>query len=888
VAPILVLVLSGGLGLLADTKPKPSPSPSQPPAPPLEASLVKGLKARSIGPAVMGGRVSDIALDPQNPWRFYIGFATGGLVKTSNNGATFQNLMEKEDVASIGAVAVAPSDPNVLYVGTGEANDRNSSSWGKGVYRSGDGGGTFTSAGLKDSKTIARIVVSPKDPMTAYAAAMGDLWGPSSERGLFKTTDGGKNWKAVLVAESPFGNRVGCGDVVMDPQDPNVLYATLYARKRTPWSFVSGPDATDGRDLGGIFKTTDGGQTWKKLAGGLPRATGRIGLSVSQKNPKTVYAVVQSFAGGTNDLFDITSKAGGVFRTEDGGETWTRRSNLDPRPFYFSQIRVDPQNDQKVYVLGFMLHVSEDGGTTFREDRFKKVHPDCHAFVIDPRDSRRLFLGNDGGAFQSTDTGETWDHMSRVPAGEYYRIAVDDSVPYRICGGLQDNSNFLGPSMTRSKDGIENANWLNLGGGDGFWCAFDDQTKDIVYSESQGGDLTRTNLASGEIKALRPAPAEGSTAFRFDWNSPLIPSANEKGVLYLGGNHVFRLTEQGSKWESISPDLSTRDYDKTQTVGSGAETYGVVYALAEAPGKAGMIWAGTDDGKIWLTEDGGKNWADLTSGLPGAIKGQWLSRIEPSHADPAVAYLAVDAHRSQNYQPLAFRTADRGKTWQSIAGDLPADHPVKVVREDPKNPQVLYAGTEFGLFLSVDRGAHWVRFGEIPTVAVDDIVVHPREFDLVVATHGRSLFVIDDVSPIAGLTKEVLGGEAHLFPPRKAYGFEPLPGFADSTGGGIYRGENPPEGALLTYFLKSYSPDPPKIAITNAEGVPVANLTGSGAAGLTRLSWDLKPTKDVLTQYGGQGAKPVRAGEYTVTLTVGKTKVSQKLAVEIAPGLETR
>jgi photosystem II stability/assembly factor-like uncharacterized protein len=836
----------------------------------------------------MGGRVSDIALDPENPWTFYVALGTGGLMKTSNNGTTFEGVMDHEAVASMGAVAVAPADRKVVWVGTGEANDRNSSGWGKGVYRSTDAGATWTQAGLKDSRAIARILVHPKDPETAYAAVMGDLWGPSTERGLFKTTDGGKSWKAVLVAPAPYGNRVGCGDVALDPSDPNVVYAALYARKRTPWSFTSGPAATDGKDLGGIFRSTDGGATWHKLENGLPKLTGRIGLDVYRKNPKVVYAVVQSFEGGTSSIRDVRSKSGGVFRSEDGGETWVRKSDLDPRPFYFSQVRVDPQDERRVYILGFMLHVSEDSGATFREDRSKGVHPDNHAMVVDPRDSRRLLLGNDGGLYESTDSAETWDHLSRFAAGEYYRIAVDESVPYRICGGLQDNSNWLGPSGTRTKDGIVNADWLNLGGGDGFWCAFDPSSKDIVYSESQGADLTRTNLASGEIKELRPAPAEGEAAFRFQWNSPLIPSRHDKGVLFLGGNHVFRLTDHGEKWESISPDLSTQDYQKSTASGSGAEVYGVVYALSESPVKAGVLWAGTDDGKLWLTENGGGSWTDLTASLPAAVKGQWLGRVEPSATDVLTAYLVVDAHRSQNNEPLVFRTKDGGKSWQSIAGDLPKDGPAKVLREDPQNPKVLYLGTELGLYASLEGGGHWVKLGGLPTVAVDDLVIHPRDRDLVVATHGRSLFVLDDVGPLGALSAEVLQEKAHLFPPRKALGIDLMPGYTDSTGGGHYRGANPPAGALLTFFLREVGEEPVKITVTNSLGEPVATLKPTPVPGLNRTSWDLKPTKDVLSEYGGQGPKFVRPGEYTVTLSVGKTKSSQKLQVEIFPGLETR
>ncbi|HYU42550.1 MAG TPA: glycosyl hydrolase, partial [Vicinamibacteria bacterium] len=415
-----------------------SPAPGPSPAPLITPAALKTLKAREIGPAVMGGRVSEIAFDPADPHTFYVALATGGLMKTTDSGGSFKGVFEHEAVASTGAVAVAPSNPKVVWLGTGEANDRNSSAWGNGVYRSTDAGANWTQAGLASSKAIARIVVHPNQPETAWVAVAGDLWTPSSERGVYKTTDGGQTWKAVLAAPAPYGDRVGGGDLVIDPSNPQVLYAALYARRRTPWSFTAGPAATDGKDLGGIFKTTDGGTTWRKLGGGLPPGSGRIGLAVHAKDPKVVYAIVQSEeAGGTID--EVRSRRGGVFRSDDGGETWTRTSPLDPRPFYFSQIRVDPANDKRVYVLGFALHVSDDGGRSFREDLFEKVHPDNHALAIDARDPKHLLLGTDGGLYQSYKAGEGWEHLSRMAAGEFYRINVDTQMPYRICGGLQDN-----------------------------------------------------------------------------------------------------------------------------------------------------------------------------------------------------------------------------------------------------------------------------------------------------------------------------------------------------------------------------------------------------------------------------------------------------------------
>ncbi|MBI2834588.1 MAG: hypothetical protein HYX76_09220 [Acidobacteria bacterium] len=889
---IVVALLPGSLAAQSGRRgSKATPPPNEPPAGSpgigLDEITLKGLKARSIGPAVMGGRVSDIAIDPDNAHIFYVALGTGGVFKTTDNGATFSAVFEKEAVASTGAVAVAPSDPKIVWVGSGEANDRNSSSWGNGVYRSTDSGATWTQVGLKDSKTIARIVVHPKDPNTAWVAAMGDLWNPSAERGLYKTIDAGKTWKAVLQAAAPHANKVGCGEVAIDPSDPNVLYAALYARRRTPWSFASGPEHTDGKDVGGVFKSTDGGTTWKKLDRGLPGQTGRIGISVHAKNPQIVYAIVQSWEGGTSSIDDIRSKKGGVFRSDDGGETWRRVNALNPRPFYFSQIRVDPQDDKKVYVLGFMLHVSEDGGSTFLENRFKNVHADCHALAIDPRNPKRVLLGTDGGLYQTYDAGGTWAHLNNTAIGEFYRIAMDMRSPYRICGGLQDNINWVGPSATNTKEGIRNADWIAIYGGDGFYCSFDPVDPNIVYAESQSGYVYRLNMANGEAKNFRPEPAEGQTAFRFHWNSPFIPSTT-KGKMYLGGNRIFELTERGEVWKAISPDLSARDPEKTVTTGSGAETFGVVYTLSESPLKPGLIWAGTDDGKLWVTENGGENWTDLSSNVPQPARGLWMSRIEPSHHDAKVAYLAVDGHRSGNYAPLAYRTADGGRTWQSIAANLPPDGPVKVVREDLTSPDLLFAGTEFALFVSLDRGGHWTTFGGLPTVAVDDIAIHPRDRDLVVATHGRSLYIVDDIRPLEAFTVDVQNKNAYLFEPRPAAGFYPLPGFTDSNGSAIFRGENPPIGAILSVFVKNFTGDSIKIAVANSAGQTVANLTAPGTPGFNRIVWDLKITKDLLNEYGGEGQKFVRSGDYDVTLTFGDTKQTQKLNVAIAPGIETR
>jgi photosystem II stability/assembly factor-like uncharacterized protein len=885
----------------------PAPSPS---VPQLTDVLFKNLKARSIGPAVMGGRVSDIAIDPHNPFVFYVGLGHGGVFKTNDNGITFEPIFDKQPFLSVGALAVAPSDSDVIWVGTGEANDRNSSDWGDGVYRSTDGGEKWQNVGLKNSRAIARILIDPKKPEVAYVAAMGNLWADGGERGLFKTTDAGKTWKLILQAAAPQDARTGCGDVLIDPTNPEIVYAALYARQRTAWSFTSGPSVTSGEDVGGIFKSTNGGATWKKLGGGLPGQTGRIGLAISASNPKILMAVVQSYEGGFGPLVDLRSKTGGVFRSEDGGEKWMRVSAMDPRPFYFSQIRIDPANDQRVYLLGFALLVSDDGGKNFREDLTEKVHPDCHAFAIQPGTvpppkppkpedknkppkppvCQRLLLGTDGGVYQSFAGGKNWDHLNKISAGEFYRISLDDTKPYfRIAGGLQDNENWVGPSGVQSKEAIRNCDWTALAGGDGFYVLFDPTDRDTFYAESQEGEVHRINLRNGELRRLRPQPPEGQPRYRFHWNSPMVMSRHKPGVIYLGGNCVFRLVDRAERYSVISPDLTRNDPTRTNAVGSGAENYGVVFSLAESPKRAGVLWAGTDDGRLWVTDNEGGKWTELTNNLPEPARGQWIVRIDPSNIDPNVAYVATNAYRSGDDRPTILRTADLGKTWQSVSGDLPANDPVEVVREDLVNPRLLYAGTHFGVFASFDQGTHWVRIGDVPSVRVDDIQIHPRTSDLVIATHGRSIAILDDTVPFREFTPEIAAKPAQLFSVRSVTGAYLQPGFSDWNGKGVYRGQNPTEGAVFTVWVREFTGDEIKIAVTKSTGQPVANFKAPGAPGFTRLNWDLRPTKDLSVEYGGDDPKRLLpAGDYTAELTFGTTKMKQTFHVDLAEGITPR
>ncbi|MFO0973089.1 MAG: glycosyl hydrolase [Phycisphaerae bacterium] len=885
---------------------------------PLRADDFKALSWRSIGPANMSGRVADVAFAPGNAKAFFVGFGTGGLFKTTNAGTSFASLFDKEAMASIGAVAVADAPESwpgwaeeeaksdsagaakkpraergkgkIVWVGTGEGNGRNSSSWGAGVYRSTDGGATFKCVGLKDSHDIPVLAVDPRDPDRCYVAALGHLWGPNAERGVYKTTDGGKTWRAVLAVDE----NTGCCDVLIDPSQPETVYAAMYMRRRTAWSMRSGGPQ------GGIYRSRDGGQNWEKLSGGLPRQTGRIGLDLFRKNPKVLMAIVESDEGGWGaDFFDDRQKAGGLFRSDDGGDHWTRLSPLNFRPFYFSKVRIDPADEQRVYLLGWTLAISDDGGRRFRSNRSALPHGDMHALRIDPGDTDHLLMGTDGGVYASYDRGKTWDYFNQIAAGEFYNIAVDLSDPYRVAGGLQDNGCWVGPSGTILDSGgedvlaaegalpvgITNADWQFVNGGDGYHVAFDPTDRSVVYAESQGGGLVRVHLDSGVRKFLRPSPKEGQARYRFNWNSPFLISAHDPTTLYFGGNHVFKLTQRGERWERISEDLSTRDVEKIQTVGSEAETHGTVVSLAESPLAAGMVWAGTDDGLVHVTRDDGKGWTRVT---PPQANGLYISRIEASYHARDTAYVAIDGHRSNRFEPILVMTNDGGQSWRSISGDLPGGDVVKVVREDRRNADVLYAGMERGLFATFDRGVHWLRLnGEsLPTVAVDDLVQHPREMDLVAGTHGRSIWILDDASFLHELRPEVVAKEVHLFairPARPRY-YLPYGGLWSER---IFRASNPPKGAIIDYWLREWAGEEVKLTITDAADRPVRELSGTNRAGVNRVVWDLQREKGDrfenvdATQLGQTEFVP--AGEYTVTLSVGETKASAKVQVLEAP-----
>jgi photosystem II stability/assembly factor-like uncharacterized protein len=853
----------------------------------------------------MAGRVSALAFEPGNAKTFYVGYATGGVWKSDNLGITVTPIFEKEKTACIGSIQVAHAGADwpgwegddkkltkkkreekgkgkIIWVGTGEGNNRNSSSWGCGMYRSTDGGTTWDHLGLENTHDIPSLALDPRDPDVCYAAALGHLWGHNKERGVYKTTDGGKTWIPVLQID----DKTGCCEVHIDPKNPDTVYAAMHYRLRTAYSFHSGSEK------GGIYKSTNGGKTWKKLTKGLPKNTGRIGMDVFESDPNILIATVESKDGGSADIRDDRSKAGGVFRSEDGGKSWDRLSVRTPRGWYFGTIYLDPKDSQRVYQLGWYTEVSDDGGKTFRRGFGDKMHVDMHALIINPDDTDHIINGSDGGTYQTFDKGKNWQFFNTHAVGQFYNVSYDLSDPYRIIGGLQDNGTWVGPSSgTRLDDqddgvtiktGTTNADWENVLWGDGFHGDFDPTNPDIVYGEWQGGNITRINIKTGKKEVVAPAPAEGQPRVRFNWNSPFFVSHHDPKVIYLGGNHVFKLTARGSKWKQISPDLTTNDIKKAVTVGSTAETHCTVVTLSESELQKGLLWAGSDDGLIHVTQDDGKNWADVT---PKLTKGRYISRIDASHHDTKTAYASVDGHRSDDMEPCIIATSDSGRTWKAITADLPKGNSVKVVREDKWNPDVLYAGAEQGMFVSVDRGKAWTKFhgSNLPTVPVDDIKQHPVTKDLIIGTHGRSIWVFDDASLVSGLTSKAMGKAIHAFdvvPAKPRY----MRGYGGLWTDQLFRAENRPQGAVINYWLNEYTEDSVEISIANEAGLEVKKLTGTAGPGLNRAVWDLQPKEQM--QLADKGEEPwmphfVDPGTYTATLKLGKKKV--KTIVEVLP-----
>jgi photosystem II stability/assembly factor-like uncharacterized protein len=875
----------------------------------------KNLEFRELGPATMGGRIDDFAVVESNPNIVYVGTASGGVWKTTNNGTTWEPVFDKEGVSTIGDLAIAPSDPSVIWAGTGEPNNRQSSSWGDGAYKSVDGGKTWKNMGLEKTRHIGRIVIHPKNPDVVYVAALGHLWGPNAERGVYKTTDGGKTWAQVLK----INDDTGVSDIAMDPESPDVLYAAAYERRRTPFGFNGGgPDSA-------IYKTVDGGANWKKLTKGLPYEnggdTGRIGLDIYRKDANIVYAIVQHEKGGT-------------FRSEDKGETWKKMGDTNPRPSYYSQIRIDPNNDLRIWELGAQMFYSEDGGKTFSTQRVHSIHGDFHAMWIDPGDSNHMIAGSDGGIHWSYDAGKTWDFINTIALGQFYEVALDNEKPYRICGGLQDNASWCGPSMSLARDGIKNEDWMLMPGGDGFYAAIDNVEPWIIYTESQDGDLRRLDTRTSQMRLIKPEAKAGEPHYRFQWNSPVAISAHDHTVIYYGGNYLFKSTDRGDSWTRLGGDLTTgADRNKLQILGKtpdkntlsrhdGVQDYPTITTLSESPLTANVLWAGTDDGNVQVTRDGGKSWKNVAGKVPGVPRGTYVSRVVASRSGEGAAFVTFDGHRSDDYNVYIFATSDFGENWKVIRTGIPdAAGTVHVVREHPRNTNLLFAGTEFGLWVSWDRGANWTALkNNFPTVPVDDIQIQARENDLVLATHGRSIWLFDDLTPIEKMDTNVAASSLTFFPPRTAITWH-LRRRQWFAGEKVFIAKNPAYGAILSYYLKE--PVPPeaakkdkddkekkdaagekskaddaakkegkvKITVLDKDDKVVRELDGPGAAGVNRTNWDLRssapaePTPQQLEAIAaGFGFGPrgplVEPGEYTIKIKAGDKEATQNVTVE--------
>ena len=843
-------------------------------APKLDSSMLGGLEARAIGTAATGGRIAAIDAVPAYPLTIYVGAAGGGVWKSTDGGVSYKPIFD-DYTQSIGAIRVDPTNPKTIWVGTGEAWTRNSTSIGDGVYKTTDGGDSWQRVGLENSERIARIQVDPKNGSTVWVCATGHLWNASEERGVYKTTDGGKTWKRTLYVDAD----TGCSDIAVDPQDSRILYAGMWTFRRTAWSFSSGGKGS------GLYKSIDGGETWKPLAEGLPAGLkGRVAVAVAPSRPSVVYALVESASTA-------------LYRSDDAGASWTEMSsafNLQVRPFYFAHLIVDPTDFNTVYKPGLSLTVSEDGGKTFSSGGFGGgPHSDHHALWIDPRDSKHLILGTDGGVYISSDQANHWRFVGALPVSQFYHVTYDMDRPYNVYGGLQDNGSWMGPSQ--AVGGIRNKSWKNIGGGDGFWAMRDSADPDYVYSESQGGSISRINVKTGESRDIKPFPVAGDPEYRFNWNTPIHQSPTRPGVLYLGSQFLFRSLDHGESWDKISPDLTTNDPAKQKQRQSGglsidnssAENHTTIFTIAESPKDPNVIWVGTDDGNVQLTQDAGKTWTNLAKNVPGLPKNAWVTTVEASPYDAATAFATFDDHTTGDMKTYVYETKDFGQTWVSLGSDALSGY-AHVVRQDPVNPSLLFVGTEFGLFLSVDGGKEWARFsGRLPKAAVRDVAIHPRDLDLIIATHGRGLYIVDDLTPLRALTPEVLDSDLAVLPTRpKELSIQA--GIQDFAGDDEFSGDNPDESAPIVYYLKKrHVVGDFKIEVDDAEGKLITTLSAGKRKGINRVSWPMRlpppklPAGASLVLGGGNAFQGPRVlpGTYTVKLTKGSQTVTTQVVL---------
>lgn len=822
--------------------------------------IVKGFTYRNVGPFRMGARVSMVAVPDgkDHLYTFYAGFWTGGLWKTTNNGTTFEPVFDGHDKLAIGAVATAPSNPDIVWVGTGDAFTSRSSLAGDGAYKSMDAGKTWENVGLKDSHHIAKIAIDPTNPNTVYVAAMGHLFSENPERGVFKTTNAGRTWEKVLYVNEG----VGVIDLVMNPRNPAVLYAATYDKKRMPWQIVNGGPAT------GIYKTLNAGRTWTRLAGGLPTGKlGRIGLAMYHGNPEILYAVIEN----ENPVDGITGRGGfgEVYRTQNGGQTWTQMSgdyNVSSKgPYYFSQIFVDPKNDKNIYVTQDGLYHSVDGGKTWNAPRpFPRMFGDVRTLWIDPQNPKRMIQGSDGGIAVSYDAGLTSDAYANIPVGENYKVFVDVEEPYNIYAGLQDHEHWKGPSNVPSR-GVTTDDWLALGAGDGIYVVPDTTDARWVYTTREYGQHFRLDQKLGYRVSIAPRrdSASGRAPYRFIWEAPIYISPHNSSTIYVGAQVLLRSTDRGDHWTEISPDLSTNPADKILPSSEGGVPGGIpwfaISSISESPITAGVMWAGTSDGKVHVTRDGGSNWTDLTANITraGSREDAYVSGVRASSHMAARAFVSKSGYRFDDFKPYLYMTDDFGATWKAIAGNLP-NEPINVIWEDTKNPELLFVGNDGGAFVSIDRGAHWVKMNNnMPNIGVKDLVVHPREQDLILGSYGRGIW-ITNIAPLQELNAGVLAEDAHLFTirpttQRVTWSF----GANDYLFGQRHiQTPNDPDGMAIYYYLKGGMAGSLTVAITDASGKQVARLTGPASAGVNRVVWNTR----VAGAGGGAGARAGGAG----------------------------
>ncbi|NNF33425.1 MAG: hypothetical protein HKN68_04920 [Saprospiraceae bacterium] len=846
------------------------------------------MKWRAIGPANMGGRVTAVEGTPGDPSTFYVAGADGGLFKTTNGGTTFDEIFKDQRAYSVGAIIIAPSDQNVIYLGSGEGDPRNSVGYGNGVYRSTDGGESWDHVGLDKTERIKRIVVHPDDPDVACVCALGREWGPNPERGVFKTTDGGKNWNKVLYLDED----TGCSDIDIDLSNPRIMYAGMWTFRRKPWRFDGGGKET------AVYRSKDGGDTWHKVMKGFPdQPMARIGVQVAQSNPSVVYVITEF------------EDKGSLYRSDNRGESWRMvndNKNINFRPFYYSDIRVDPTNEDVLYSLSGGLFRSRDGGKNF--DRIARdVHGDHQSFWIDPRNSKYLLSGSDGGYQISWDQGDNWDIINNIEFSQFYQLDIDMLDPYNVYGGLQDNGCWVGPSNSLNRAGILKRHWKRLSYGDGYYAVPIPGSEHEVYTNLQGGVPFHVDSRTGIVRSIHPFPKITGSAgdaiedhkYRFNWDAPLHISPHDPGTVYFGGNVLFKSQDRGNSWDVISPDLTTNDKSKQRTSGgeiyqdnTAAEFHCSILTIAESPVEAGVIWVGTDDGNLQVTRDGGANWTNVNTKLPGLPPNSWIAKIHASEHEAGTAFVAVDNHRSDDFTPYAYVTKDYGRSWKKIVNGLPADDYVKVIRQDPVNPNSLVLGMEHGAYISWDMGENWVRINNnLPPVSVRDIRIHPREGDIIVGTHGRGVWILDDARPLLDM-EGVDQDRHHLFAVRPAtqwHFYQQIENLGQRT----YKAQNPQQGALINVYAATDPKGEVVTTITDAMGNVVRTMKDTTlTAGLNRIVWDFRadePTK--LISGGGGGWRgnfrpSVPSGNYTATVAIDGMEMKTEIEVRKDPRLE--